>query len=115
MKEYLESGELQAKVAAFFALRKPIGAICHGVLLAARCRRADGRSVLEGYRTTALTEQMELFAWNLTKAYVGDYYRTYPKTLQREVTELIRQGVFDPGPSSRMRWARPRLSGTSGR
>ena len=98
MKEYLDSGELQAKVAAFFELRKPIGAICHGVLLAARCRRADGRSVLEGYRTTALTEQMELFAWNLTKAHVGDYYRTYPKTLQREVTELIGQGVFDPGP-----------------
>ena len=99
MKEYLESRELQARVGPFFAARKPIGAICHGVVLAARCQR-EGRSVLDGYDTTALTARMEMFAWNLTKHVpaVGDYYRTYPETVQEEVTRAVGTGRFLTGP-----------------
>ncbi len=48
MREYLESNQLQSIVAGFFARNQPAGAICHGVLLAARSRRMDGRSVLYG-------------------------------------------------------------------
>jgi protease I len=44
MKPYLESSDLQAFVANMFAADKPIGAICHGVIVAARARRSDGRS-----------------------------------------------------------------------
>ena len=36
MRVYLGSGVLQSAVADFFAQTKPVGAICHGVLLAAR-------------------------------------------------------------------------------
>jgi protease I len=83
---------------AFFAARKPIGAICHGVLFAARCQQY-GRSVLDGYHTTALTEQMEMLAWILTEKWVGDYYRTYPETVQREVTRAVGPtGQFLPEP-----------------
>jgi len=46
MRTYLESGVLQALVGRFFALERPVGAICHGVLLAARSPGPDGRSVL---------------------------------------------------------------------
>lgn len=46
MREYLESPQLQALVTAFFAADKPVAAICHGVLLAARSRTPDGRSVI---------------------------------------------------------------------
>jgi len=56
MREYLESNGLQSVVATFFARNQPLGAICHGVLLAARSHRTDGRSVLHGKRTTALTK-----------------------------------------------------------
>jgi putative intracellular protease/amidase len=35
MRVYLGSGVLQSAVADFFAQEKPVGAICHGVLLAA--------------------------------------------------------------------------------
>ena len=35
MKSYLESSVLQSLVAAAFAARLPVGAICHGVVLAA--------------------------------------------------------------------------------
>jgi putative intracellular protease/amidase len=82
MREYLESGILQRIVATFFDAGKPVAAICHGVVLAARSiSPRSGRSVLHGRRTTALTWPLERSAWNLSR-YAGrwwdrDYYRTY--------------------------------------
>ena len=60
MRAYLESSLLPKLVAAFFTADKPVAAICHGVLLAARSRSADGKSVLYGRRTTALTWALDL-------------------------------------------------------
>jgi putative intracellular protease/amidase len=82
MRAYLESRSLQRVVAAFFDAGKPVGAICHGVVLAARSISArDGRSVLHGRRTTALTWKLERSAWTLTRFFARfwdpDYYRTY--------------------------------------
>jgi len=82
MREYLESPRLQSLVAAVFAAGKPVAAICHGVLLAARSQDAAGRSVLYGRKTTALTWRQEKAADAL--AQVGrpwdrGYYRTYPE------------------------------------
>ena len=49
MRPYLEDALLQAHVAAFFDADKPVAAICHGVVLAARSiSRRRGRSVLQG-------------------------------------------------------------------
>lgn len=104
MKPYLESPRLQALVAAQFAADKPVAAICHGVLLAARSRRADGRSVLHGRRTTGLTKQQEMTAWLMTAAWLGRYYRTYPTPLQTEVQSLLaRPRDFDAGPPPLLR------------
>ena len=104
MRPYLESRELQTLVAAAFAQGKPVGAICHGVVLASRARKADGRSVLHGRRTTALTKQMELSAWALTALWLGRYYRTYPVTVQAEVSAaLARPEDFIVGPMSTKR------------
>lgn len=89
MKPYLESSVLQALVAAAFERGLPLGAICHGVVLAARSRAADGRSVLHGRRTTALTRVLELTAWALTAPWLGSYYRTYPTTVQGEVSAAL--------------------------
>lgn len=89
MKPYLESGEVQRLVVAMDAKRKPIAAVCHGVLVAARAIRADGQSVLYGKRTTALTESLENTAWNLTRLWLGNYYRTYPLSVQDEVTQAL--------------------------
>jgi putative intracellular protease/amidase len=81
MRAYLESQSLQTFVGAFFASNKPLAAICHGVLLAARSPGTDGRSALYGRKTTALTWAMEKSAWDLTRFYGRfwdpDYYRTY--------------------------------------
>lgn len=80
MRPFLESPALQALVAETFAAAKPVAAICHGVLLAARSRAADGRSVLHGRKTTALTWKQEKAASAI--AHIGrfwdpNYYRTY--------------------------------------
>jgi putative intracellular protease/amidase len=80
MRDYLESTVLQRLVVAFFDVGKPVGAICHGVLLAARSCRDDGTSVLHGRRTASLTWAQERAASAL--AHIGrrwdrDYYRTY--------------------------------------
>lgn len=101
MREYLESGVLQALVAAFFAADRPVAAICHGVLLAARSKRADGRSVLYGRKTTALTWALERSADRIarvTRWWDRGYYRTYPDepgqpeghmSVQQEVTRAL--------------------------
>jgi protease I len=104
MREYLESSVLQSVVAEFFARNQPIGAICHGVLLAARSSRSDGRSVLCGKKTTALTKLMELTGWTLTRLYLGDYFRTYPETVEDEVRASLRAPEdFIRGPISTFR------------
>jgi putative intracellular protease/amidase len=90
MKAYLESTALMSFVARFFVTGRPLAAICHGVLLAARSRYAGtDRSILFGRRTTALLRRQEALAWRLTRRGLGDYYRTYPVWLQDEVTAAL--------------------------
>ena len=82
MRLFLESEALHRLVAGFFAADKPVAAVCHGVLLAARAKRADGRSVLHGRRTTSLTWKQERTASRLARVgrfWDPDYYRTYPE------------------------------------
>jgi putative intracellular protease/amidase len=102
MRDYLESDILQRHVMDFFEANKPVAAICHGVLLAARSiSKRSGRSVLYGYRTTALTWALERSAWSLarvTRFWDPNYYRTYLEqdgqpngfmSVQQEVTRAL--------------------------
>ncbi len=114
MREYLESEVLQKLVAEFFAAGAPVAAICHGVLLAARSRRADGRSVLFGRRTTALTWTLERAGWKVGRIFRfwdRDYYRTYgdgpgkPEgfmSVEQEVTRALErpQDFLDVAPDA---------------
>jgi len=114
MRDYLESEILQRHVAVFFDAEKPVAAICHGVLLAARSISArTGRSVLHGYQTTALTWALENSAWSLARImrfWDPTYYRTYPEaegqptgfmSVQQEVTRsLARTDDFRDVPRS---------------
>jgi len=99
MKQYLGSAAVQELAAGFFATPKPIAAICHGVLVAARSRVAGGRSVLYGRRTTCLPKYMERSAYLATFWRRGRYYRTYPAYVEDEVTAaLARPEDFERGP-----------------
>jgi len=93
MRQYLGSEELQAKVREFWALERPVGAICHGVLVLARA------GVLGASRTTCLTKSMERGAHLLTSWKLGNYYRTYPAYVQDEVVAALDDpGQFEAGP-----------------
>jgi putative intracellular protease/amidase len=100
MKSMLESEAAQRIVVEQFRAGRPVGAVCHGVVLLARSiDPTTARSVLHGRKTTALTTTMELSAWAMTKPFLGDYYRTYPQTVQAEVTLRLRdKNDFNPGP-----------------
>jgi len=99
MRQYLGSEEVQRITREFFAAGKPIAAICHGVLVAARTKRADGRSVLHGLRTTCLPKYMERAAYFSTFWRRGRYYRTYPLYVEEEVrAALASPDDFERGP-----------------
>ncbi len=100
MRQYLGNEALQAKVAAFWALGRPVGAICHGVLVLARTKSPGTEiSVLHGMRTTCLPKYMERSAYLLTFWRLGRYYRTYPAYVEAEVrAALASPEDFERGP-----------------
>jgi putative intracellular protease/amidase len=101
MRQYLGATRLQEQVATYFARGRPVGAICHGVLVAARSQDpATGRSVLYERRTTCLTKYQEFLGYAATFWKLGRYYRTYPKYVQDEVKEALRDPSrqFERGP-----------------
>ncbi|MEU6576665.1 type 1 glutamine amidotransferase domain-containing protein [Streptomyces sp. NPDC046805] len=101
MRQYLGSAELRRQVARFWTLGRPVGAICHGVLVLARTEDpATGRSVLAGRRTTCLPKYMERSAYLTTAWRLGRYYRTYPAYVEDEVRSALTgaDGRFERGP-----------------
>lgn len=90
MKPYLENEVLRAHTRGFWASKRPVAAICHGVLVLARA------GVLQGVKTSCLPKYMELAAWGSTVLVRGNYYRTYPETVEDEVRRL--GGLVQPDP-----------------
>ena len=90
MKQYLGSARVQELVLALWRRGVPVGAICHGVLVAARTVDPEtGRSVLHGKRTTCLPKYMERSAWLLTAWKLGRYYRTYDEYVEDETRAAL--------------------------
>jgi putative intracellular protease/amidase len=94
MRQYLGSAVLREQVSRFWRLGRPVGAICHGVLVLARTVDRDtGRGVLAERQTTCLPKYMERSAYLATAWRLGRYYRTYPAYVEDEV----RASLDDPG------------------
>lgn len=100
VKTLLESPTAQQLAAGAMTRGLAVGAICHGVVLLERALDPEtGKSVLHGRRTTSLTKSLELSGWQLTRLRLGDYYRTYPQTVQDEVISVLaRRSDFSAGP-----------------
>jgi putative intracellular protease/amidase len=94
MRQYLGSPVLREQVARFWLSGRPVGAICHGVLVLARTRDPEtGRPVLAERQTTCLPKYMERSAYLATAWRLGRYYRTYPAYVEDEV----RASLDNPG------------------
>jgi len=90
MRQYLGSETVQRLVVQFWRSGRPVGAICHGVLVLARARDpSTGKSVLAQSRTTCLPKYMERSAYLLTFWKLGRYYRTYPAYVEDEVRAAL--------------------------
>ena len=101
MRQYLGGTVLHAQVGAFWGLDRPVGAICHGVLVLARAiDPATGASVLRDRTTTCLPKYMERSAYLATAWRLGRYYRTYPAYVEDEVRAALRDPArqFRRGP-----------------
>ncbi len=100
MRQYLGSAALREKVAAFWELSRPVGAICHGVLVLARSTDpGTGQSVIADRSTTCLPKYMERSAFFLTAWRLGRYYRTYRSYVEDEVRAALSDpSLFVRGP-----------------
>ena len=76
-----------------------------GALILARAKGAQGQSVIRGRKVTSLINRLEMTGYNLTRLWMGDYYRTYPGiTTEDEVrAALAADEDFDPGPGGTKR------------
>jgi len=114
VKEYLESKILQQNIVHFFNAKKPVAAICHGVVLVARSINKDtGKSVIYEYKTTSLLKSQELLAYNLTRLWLKDYYLTYPGlTTEDEVRSVLSSpNNFKKGPTPLFKDSKKSLHG----
>ncbi|KAK3170659.1 hypothetical protein OEA41_002741 [Lepraria neglecta] len=57
--------------------KKNVSAICHGVMVLSESSLPNGKSVLHDATTTALPGFMEQGIFWATRAFLGDYYKTY--------------------------------------
>lgn len=56
---------------------KTVAAVCHGVMVLSETIGTDGKSVIHECDTTALPRKFEQVAFWGTRAFLGDYYKTY--------------------------------------
>lgn len=56
---------------------KTVAAVCHGVMVLSETTGADGKSIIHACDTTALPARFEQAAFWGTRAFLGDYYKTY--------------------------------------
>ncbi|KAK7757507.1 hypothetical protein SLS62_000522 [Diatrype stigma] len=112
MRQIIESAALHRHLLAYFpqtrkpAGRKVVAAICHGVLVLANARDGEGRSVIRDCLTTTLPAKMEQAAYWGTRAFLGDYYKTYgagSEDVEHSVTKALGhpaqfKSSLNPGP-----------------
>ncbi len=100
MRQYLESTALQAKVLQFWRQKKLIGAICHGMLVAARTQDPhSGHSILYGHKVTAPPKVLDRFAYRFDSWLLKRGYIMYPQCVEDEVrASLERPDDLSSGP-----------------
>lgn len=102
MQPFITSKTLHKHLAAYMpqtkrGSRKATAAICHGVqvLAAADADDGSGRSVIHDFETTSLVGTMESTAYWATRAFLGDYYKTFGDGTDN-VETIVRKRLDNP-------------------
>ncbi|KAI0505416.1 class I glutamine amidotransferase-like protein [Xylaria bambusicola] len=85
---------------------KVVAAVCHGVMVLSESKDANGRSIIHDCVTTALPTRFEKTAYWGTRAFLGDYYKTFghgSENVQESVTKALAspaqfKSSLNPGP-----------------
>ncbi|KAH8645674.1 class I glutamine amidotransferase-like protein [Xylariales sp. PMI_506] len=75
--------------------KKAIAAICHGVMVLSESKTTEGQSVLHNCVTTSLPGGFEKVAFWGTRAFLGDYYKTYGAGSE-DVEASVKKILADP-------------------
>lgn len=104
VRQLLDNPRLHTLLADFFPLTtrtaapgqgRVCAAICHGVQLLAHSKDADARSILHSVSTTALPGAFENAAYQSTRLWMGDYYKTYGAG-SANVEDVVKACLDDP-------------------
>jgi hypothetical protein len=82
VRQLIDSPIIHKLLASYFpTTKKPssrnVAAVCHGVMVLSESEGLDGKSVIHECATTALPARFEQVAFWMTRAVMGDYYKTY--------------------------------------
>jgi putative intracellular protease/amidase len=82
VRQIIDSSPVHSLLVDYFPkTRKPgskaVGAVCHGVMVLSEAKDGQGKSVIHDCVTTALPARFEQLAFWGTRAFLGDYYKTY--------------------------------------
>jgi hypothetical protein len=82
VRQLIDSSIMHRHIAEYFPgtlrpSRKCVAAVCHGVMVLSETKGPDGKSVIHDCDTTALPARFEQVAFWGTRAFLGDYYKTY--------------------------------------
>ncbi|KAF4635703.1 hypothetical protein G7Y89_g2396 [Cudoniella acicularis] len=82
VQQVIDSPIIHKHLASYFpTTRKPsirsVAAVCHGVMVLSKTDDANGKSIIHECITTALPTRFEQVAFWGTRAFLGDYYKTY--------------------------------------
>lgn len=90
VRQYLDNTLLRTKVLEFWVQRKPIGAICHGILVLARTiDQRTGRSVVYGSKVAVLPKSLDRFGYLVDRWLVRHGYVMYPRCVAEEVRDCL--------------------------
>ncbi|KAH6682474.1 class I glutamine amidotransferase-like protein [Halenospora varia] len=100
VRQLIDSDIIHKHLAAYFpTTQKPspktVAAVCHGVMVLSETNGEDGKSVIHECVTTALPTRFEQAAFWGTRAFLGDYYKTYGAGSDN-VEESVRKRLDNP-------------------
>ena len=103
VRQVIESARVHSLLADYFpSTKKPsnraIAAVCHGVLVLSESLDENGQSLIRDLDTTTLPSEFEGVAYWGTRAFLGDYYKTFgggsESCQQMVVSKLGRKDQF---------------------
>jgi len=100
VRQLIDSPIIHKHLASYFPTtlkpsKRVVAAVCHGVMVLSETTGSNGKSIIHECVTTALPARFEQVAYWGTRAFLGDYYKTYGAGSD-DVEISVRKKLDDP-------------------